>query len=143
MQWTVLVGAIGLFLGATVATWHFVGDQSTTAPDKASYVLHPIPISPQIEHAAGIGGIAMTIGAASWLTWAAVQHGYDLRWWLVFGPALAAAMLIGLAWRVMTAGGIDANIGAGILVLIGGPVLLILLAWAIGYGIYLASAANH
>ncbi|GAB3855740.1 hypothetical protein GCM10029963_50980 [Micromonospora andamanensis] len=52
------------------------------------------------------------------------------RWWFVLVPLILAGVLIGLAWRIVTAGAIGANIGAGLIVLGGGPVLLILLGVA-------------
>ncbi len=52
-------------------------------------------------------------------------------------PLLVAGFLAGAGWRVMTAGVQGSNIGAGFLVMIGVPLVLVLVAWALGYSIYL------
>src|SRR5215472_10703076 len=100
-----------------VATWYLVGDQSTTSPEHADYVIRPIRMSRQLERVIGVGGLLLTILAAAVLAWASVRHTFDLRWWLVIGPATAASALAGLVWRVFTAGVIGANIGAGCLLM--------------------------
>ena len=55
----------------------------------------------------------------------------------MLGPLVASAALIGFAWRVMTAQVIGANIGAGCVILFGGPLLLALLWWAVASAISL------
>lgn len=51
-----------------------------------------------------------------------------------------AGLLVGVGWRVLTAGVIGANIGAGLVIVFGGPVVAGLLLWALGRGVWLA---NH
>jgi hypothetical protein len=75
--------------------------------------------------------VVVTVAAGSGLTWASVQHSFEARWWSVLGPLVAAAALIGFAWRIFTVQVIGANIGAGCLIVFGGPVLLALLGWAV------------
>ena len=137
----VLTISVALVLAATIATWHLIGDQSTTSPQHADYAVKPIRMSRRLERIIGIGGLLLTIIAAAVLTWASVRHTFDLRWWLVIGPATAAGTLVGLAWRVFTAGVIGANIGAGCLLMFGGPLLALLLAWAIAVAVYLLTAS--
>ena len=43
----------------------------------------------------------------------------------------------------MTAGVIGANIGAGWVIISGGPILLMLLVWALAISVYLWSRAGH
>ncbi len=136
----ILVISVLLVLAATAAIWYLVGDQSTTSPENADYVIRPFRLSRQVERTAGIGGSLLAIAAAAVLTWASVRHDFDLRWWFVIGPALGAGALFGFAWRVFTAGVIGANIGAGCLLMFGGPVLVLLLAWAIAATVYLLTA---
>ncbi|TDC35953.1 hypothetical protein E1211_15025 [Micromonospora sp. 15K316] len=45
-------------------------------------------------------------------------------------PLVGAGILVGFGWQVMTAGGIGANIGAGLIVIFGGPILVALLSTA-------------
>jgi hypothetical protein len=58
------------------------------------------------------------------------EHSFDLRWWSALGPLVASAALIGFGWRAVTAQVIGANIGAGCVILFGGPLVLALLGWA-------------
>jgi hypothetical protein len=55
------------------------------------------------------------------------EHSFDLRWWSAFGPLVASAALIGFGWRAVTAQVIGANIGAGCVILFGGPLVFALL----------------
>jgi hypothetical protein len=137
----ILAISVTLVLAATVAIWYLVGDQSTTSAEHADYVIRPIRMSRRLEQIIGIGGLLLTVIAAAALTWASVRHTFDLRWWLVIGPATAAGALAGLAGRVFTAGVIGANIGAGCLLMVGGPLLGLLLAWAIAFAVYLMTAS--
>lgn len=136
----ILAACVVLVLAVTAATWYLIGDLSTTSPEHADYVIRPTRISPRLERVIGIGGLLLTVIAAAVLTWASVRHTFDPRWWLVIGPATAAGVLLALAWRVFTAGVIGANIGAGCLVMFGGPLLALLLAWAIAFAIHLLTA---
>ncbi len=116
----ILAISVILVLAATVATWYLVGDQSTTSPEHADYVIRPVRMSRRLERVIGMGGLLLAMLAAAVLTWASVRHTFDLRWWLVIGPATATGALVGLAWRIFTAGVIGANIGAGCLLMFGG-----------------------
>jgi hypothetical protein len=139
----ILAACIVLVLAVTMATWYLVGDQSTTSPAHADYVIRPVRMSRRLERIIGIGGLLLTVLAAAVLTWASVRHTFDLRWWLVIGPATAAGALVGIAWRVFTAGVIGANIGAGCLLMFGGPLLTFLLACAIAVAIYLLTGRSR
>jgi hypothetical protein len=52
-------------------------------------------------------------------------------------PLLAAGFIAGAGWRVLTAGVVGTNIGAGFVTIIGGPLVVVLVAWALGYALYL------
>ena len=133
VRWLVLAGAIALVLAVPVAAWWLIGDRySTLYPSQiSSSVIRPFPISPAAERAAGTGAVLAAIVAATWLTWASLRHEFDLRWWSVLGPLLLAGILAGFGWRVLTARMDGANIGAGCLILSGGPVVAALLGWAV------------
>lgn len=100
-------------------------------------------MSRRLERVIGIGGLGLAVLGAAVLTWASVRHAFDLRWWLAIGPATAAGALLGLAWRVFTAGVIGANIGAGCMVMFGGPLLALLLAWTIAVAVFLLTASQR
>jgi hypothetical protein len=55
----------------------------------------------------------------------------DRRWWEVIGPLVVAGLMVGVGWRVLTAGVVGANIGAGLALMTGGPVVAALLLWAL------------
>jgi hypothetical protein len=133
VRWLVLAGAVALVLAVPVAAWWLIGDRySTLYPSPiSSSVIRPFPISLAAERAAGTGAVLAAIVAATWLTWASLRHGFDLRWWSVLGPLLLAGILAGFGWRVLTARMDGANIGAGCLILSGGPVVAALLGWAV------------
>ena len=124
--------AVALVLAVPVVTWSLVGDQSTTGPDNADYVIRPVfRVSAGEPRVLRIVSLVLAIAAAAWLSWASVHNGFDLRWWSVIGPLLPLGILLGLGWRVFTAGVIGGNIGAGLYAFFAGPVMLALLVWAV------------
>lgn len=56
---------------------------------------------------------------------------------------MAAGFITGAGRRVMTAGAIGANIGAGLVVLFGSPLVAALLVWAVARSIYLVHRRRH
>jgi hypothetical protein len=137
-KWAIVPVAAGLVIAVLVATWWLVGDQSTVPlsadPD---YTFREFDIEPGTQRAAGIGSILLAVIALLALVWAAHRRHLDPRWWSVFVPLLVASFIVGCGWRVMTAGVIGANIGAGLAIMFGGPAVAVLLVWALGYSIHL------
>ncbi|HXB48581.1 MAG TPA: hypothetical protein VNW50_12545 [Streptosporangiaceae bacterium] len=132
MRQLATAAAVLLVLAVPVLTWWLVGDQSTTGPDNADYVLPPLfRVSRRATRALGTGALAVTVVAAALLIGASASHSFDLSWWSVVGPLLLLGILLSLGWRVFTAGVVGANIGAGLFVFIIGPVILALVAWVI------------
>jgi hypothetical protein len=130
----ILTGSVVLVLATTVAAWYLGGfwhDLRTNNFVDPDYFIRPFPISTAAERIIGVSAVVVTVAAGSGLTWASVQHSFEARWWSVLGPLVAAAALIGFAWRIFTVQVIGANIGAGCLIVFGGPVLLALLGWAV------------
>jgi hypothetical protein len=132
-RWLVLAGAVVLVLAVPVVAWWRIGDRySTLYPSPiSSSVIRPFRVSPAAERAAGGGAVLAAIVAAAWLTRASLRHEFDLRWWSVLGPLLAAGILAGFGWRVLTARMDGANIGAGCVILSVGPAVAALLGWAV------------
>jgi hypothetical protein len=114
-----------------------LGDQSTVPPSDADYAFRPLLIGAGAERAVGIGSVLLVVVALSVLVWATHRHLFGRRWWIVLGLLLAADFIIGSGWRVMTAGVIGANIGAGLVVMFGGPVLVVLLIGALALAVRL------
>jgi hypothetical protein len=137
-QWGVVVAAAALVVAFPVATWWLVGDQSTIhVSADADYAFEPFDVSVGAERTAGIGSAALAVAALLTLAWATRRRRFDARWWMVLIPLLAAGLIVGFGWRAMTAGVIGANIGAGLVVLLGGPAVAALLIWAAVYSIRL------
>jgi len=132
--------ALILVLAVPVAAWWLVGDQSTVpASMDPDYAFRPWRIGPVAARAAGIGSLAAGGVAAAVLIAMTLRRRLDYRWWAVLVPLAAAGIIAGAGWRVMTAGVIGANIGAGLLVFTCGPLVLGLLIWALAAGCLLAA----
>ncbi len=142
-RWTVRLAGLALALATPVATWWAIGDQSTVpASMDPDFLIRPLAIGAHIEFLVGVGALLVAVVASATLLWASRTRWLDQRWWFVLLPLLAAGLLVGAGWRVMTAGVIGANIGAGLVVLFGGPLLTGLLLWAAGWSIYLMVRAR-
>jgi hypothetical protein len=132
MRQLATAAAVLLVLAVPVVTWWLAGDQSTTSPDNADYVLRPrFRVGSRTTRALGTGTLAVTLVAAALLIGASASHSFDLSWWSVIGPLLLLGVLLGLGGRIFTAGVVGANIGAGLFVFFVGPVILALVAWVI------------
>jgi hypothetical protein len=129
--------AIGLALATPVATWWLVGQQDADVPagTELDYAYRPLDIDPEVERVVGIGSTLLAVVSAVVLL--GFRRRFDRRWWSVLIPVLAAGVLIGSGWRVLTAGVIGANIGAGMMLLFGVPLIAALLIWAVGRSLYL------
>jgi hypothetical protein len=136
--WAFAAAATELVIAFPVATWWLVGDLSTV-PASASpdYAFRPLAIGPGAERAAGIGSALLAASTSLMLAWGTRKRLVDPRWWSVIAPLLAAGVIAGAGWRVMTAGVIGANFGAGFVILAGGPVAAALLVAALVRAIYL------
>jgi hypothetical protein len=137
--WLVLLpSAVTLALATPLATWWLVGPLNT-APARVGldYAFRPWPINPAAARAAGIAATIVAVMSLTFLIWATARHRLDARWWRVLIPLLAAGFIAGAGWRVLTAGVLGANIAAGFVIMIGGPLVLILVAWALGCALYL------
>jgi hypothetical protein len=137
--WLVLLpAAVLLALATSVATWWLVGPLDT-GPARAGlrHAFSPWPISSAAARSAGIAAAILAVMSLTLLILATVRHRLDARWWRVLIPLLAAGFTVGAGWRVLTAGARSTIIGVGWVLLLGGPLVLVLLAWALGYALYL------
>lgn len=130
---------VGLVAAVPVAVWWLVGDQSTVPPTAdPDYYIRPLAVGSAVEQAAGIGSVVLAVGCAGVVAWCTAVRMLDPRWWSVLVPLLAAGSIAGSGWRVLTAGVIGTNFGAGIVIVLGAPVVAMLLAWALFRSLYLA-----
>lgn len=136
--WLALGASAGLVLAFPIATWWLVGDQSTVpASAHPDFAFRPLDVSRGAEHAAGLASVLLAAVAVLLLAWFTVRRLFDARWWSVLVPLMAAGFIAGAGWRVMTAGVIDANIGAGLIVFLGTPLIAALLVWSVARSMYL------
>lgn len=112
-----------------VAVWWLVGDLSFDGPD-LDYAVQPLPLAPGTERALGLGALALAALAFAVLLRPAGVLWRRPGWWAVLLPVTAAAVVVGAGWRVATAGVYGANIGFGLVVIVGGPVVATCLAFA-------------
>ncbi|MFH9014838.1 hypothetical protein ACH4C6_26095 [Streptomyces sp. NPDC017943] len=89
--------------------------------------------------AAVVGGIALVgVAAGAVVLMRGARRGVlDPRWWSVVGPLVVVGLMAGVGWRVLTAGVVGANIGAGLLLVLGAPVAAGLVVWAVARGVWL------
>lgn len=122
--WSSLAAAVTSLLAAMLVAAWLVGDLSYQGPVDSrlglDYAYRPLPLSADTYTAAGIVGLLVLLPAAAI---AARTSGFSL----VLTCAVGAGALTGLMYRVMTAGVIGANIGAGLALMAGGPLLLALM----------------
>lgn len=142
--WVVRLAGLSLVIAVPVLTWWLVGDLSTASlAEDPDYAVSPLPVSPTTERAVGTASLALAVGAVAVLTWAARRQALDRRWWTVLVLLVAAGGIVGLGWRVLTAGVIGANIGAGLFVLVGGPLVAALLLFALARSVFLLMRADR
>lgn len=121
----VLAALVSLPAAALASAW-LIGDLSFQGEAvELDYAVRPIAVPQGVEVAAGVAGLVLLA-----LSVAVVRR--VPRLWPVLACLVAAGLLAGVAYRVVTAGVIGANIGAGLAFFFGGPlVLLLLLAAAV------------
>ncbi|MEV2241691.1 hypothetical protein [Micromonospora sp. NPDC049891] len=128
---------VALLLSTPVVTGWLVGDLTGDAArrlaaegESLDYAVEPVSLGAVGDRVLVVVASTLMVVSLVLLIRATVTRKVDPRWWFVLVPLVLAGMLTGLAWRIVTAGAIGANIGAGLVVLAGGPVLLVLLGVA-------------
>ena len=124
-----LIASIVLAAAAPVATWSVVGDLSSPGITDPDYMFRPLDIPGPVELVLGLVATAAVLGSV-WVLVRAFHRGEVDRAWspVVVFPAVAG-VVAGFSWRVLTAGGIGANIGGG-LILLGAPFVVVALITA-------------
>ncbi|GAA0612915.1 hypothetical protein [Streptomyces crystallinus] len=135
-----VAGAAALLIAAApVAAWWLMGQQNVDGvpPAELDYAFRPLAIGPTQETALGASALLLTLCSAVFLLDASRRGRFDTRWWQVILPLLAAGLLLGVGWRILTAGVIGANIGAGLTLFLAGPTVAALVAGAVTRGVWL------
>lgn len=133
------VAAPLVLVPTTVATWWLVGDLSSRMPPGTDldYAFGPWPIDPLLETTAGIAASVVTVAVLVAAVVAVVAGRLRSPWLTLLIGLLGCGVVIGWAARALTAGGIGANIGAGLVVLFVAPLLGVALLLALGRAWYL------
>jgi len=132
-----LRGAVGLAVVLAVVTlpfaaWWLIGDQSTVPlSDDPDYTVRPPHINPSLARDVGIVSVALFVAAIAFALYATQKRWLGGRWWAVIGPLLLVGVIAAFGERLVTAGVIGANIGAGFVVFLGVPVVVAAIAWAV------------
>ncbi|MGP3971932.1 hypothetical protein [Streptomyces sp. 6N223] len=141
-RWSVFPAAAGLVVSVPVGVWGLVGQRNASgvAPAELDYAVRPWDLPSGAETLLGACGTLAALGCAALLL-AATRAGYlRPQWWHVLLPLVVAGAALAVGWRVITAGTIGANIGAGLVVLFGTPLVAVLLLWSATCGLGLALA---
>jgi hypothetical protein len=128
-RWPAVAGVV-LVVATPVATWWLVGDLSTQLPDP-DHLIRPVDIGDTAEHVVGVGAVVLAAASVVALVVAGRRGRVDRGWWPVLVELLLAGALGGAGWRVLTAGVIGANIGAGFVLGVGAPVVVFLVGSAV------------
>lgn len=131
------VGGLVLLLTVPVLTAWRTGDltdeQTRSLAERGvrlDYAFEPLSFGPAGDRAVVVAACTTLAGSSGYLVWRTVTGRMRLRRWLVLLPLVPIGVIAGYSWRVWTSGQIGANIGAGLTVLFGGPVVLVLLLLA-------------
>jgi hypothetical protein len=131
-----LAGAFAI-LATPVAAWWLIGDQSESRVPRRNrdYFARAPNVASWIVATAGAVALLVLVAAAGVLV-QAVRHRRIARGWMgVVGLLSFAGVLVAFFGRIATAGVDGANIGAGLSLIVGGPVLIVVVAPAIGLGV--------
>lgn len=114
---------------APVVTWWLIGDLTETRlnPD---YIVEPPTLTTAQESVLGIAATVFEFGALLVIVSALRRRLIGLDELQVAAPLLLAGAASGLAFRVVTAGTHGANIGGSMILLVGPPFVLGMLAWS-------------
>jgi hypothetical protein len=83
------------------------------------------------EQVAGVSAAVLAAAAVVALMHAGRAGRFDRRWWPVLVELMLAGALCGAGWRILTAGVIGANIGAGLVLWVGAPIVAALVGLAV------------
>ncbi|MEU8033630.1 hypothetical protein AB0C13_34280 [Streptomyces sp. NPDC049099] len=132
--------ATALVAAVPVAAWGLMEQQDAEGlpASELDHAFQPWDIADGTATVIGATALLVTAVAAALLVRATRRGALDWRWWSVLGPLTVAGLLAGVGWRVLTAGVVGANIGAGLTIMLGGPVVAGLMLWSLARSVWLA-----
>ncbi len=116
---------LSLVLASPVVTWWTIGDMSTTKTQRPDYLLRPLMLSETAELLVGITATAAMLG--SFISLVGLWRRRLIRWVDVgiVLPLLVIGVVLGVTYRVITAGVIGANIGGALMIMLFDPAIII------------------
>ncbi len=126
-----LIAVLVVALTSAATTWWLVGDLTVTTSGHITYTIVPPDISPGWGRAIGIGSAVIGGSAVASALYGSAKGRWDPGWRWVMAMVGGAGMILGYGSRVLTAGFSGANLGAGLVVLLGAPIVLGLLGAAL------------
>ncbi|GGN50851.1 hypothetical protein FHR83_008991 [Actinoplanes campanulatus] len=124
LGWPFAVMLVPLFPAAVVASWWLVGDQTNDEARelaaqgvKLDYSMEPITLGAAGDRVLGIAGCAAVVALVAILVAGSATRRMHRAWWGVAASVVLLGGYLGLVERTFTAGGIGANIGAGLVFL--------------------------
>ncbi|MEV8544873.1 hypothetical protein [Streptomyces sp. NPDC051572] len=138
---THLSAAATLVAAVPVAVWGLLGRQDVEgfSASELDYAYRPLDISDGAAAVVGVVALLLAGVGGALLVRASRRGELERRWWEVLAPLMPAGVIVGVGWRVLTAGVLGVNVGAGLTMLFGGPVVAGLLLWALVRGIWPAN----
>ena len=122
--------AVALVLATPVAAWFLVGDLSATQFDDLDYLWRAPALPAAVELVLGVLAALIAVASATVLSVAFHRGQVRRQWSATVVPLCAAGALLGYAGRVVSAGGIGANIGGALMIFFAGPLIVALVAAA-------------
>lgn len=123
---TALSAAIAATIAAPLLAWALIGNLSEPGLTDPDFLLPPLTTTPAIRFALlAVSAVVLAVGLAT--TWTSARRRViTQREATALVPALGIGAFTGLAVRVLTAGGVGANIGGGLVVMAAPFVVLML-----------------
>ena len=122
--------AVALVLATPVAIWFLVGDLSATQFDDLDYLWRAPVLPAPVELLLGALATLVALASATMLAVALRRGQVRRQWSATVVPLCGAGAVAGYAGRVVSAGGIGANIGGAMMIFLAGPLILALAAAA-------------
>ena len=128
-----------LAVAVPVAIWWMIGDLSfrPNDPDSLDYMWRQPTIDPAFANAAGWLAVLVVVASLFTLVWAARGRVLDSRWWLVVVLVTMAGIGLAVIERMVTAGVVGANIGGGLALFVGVPMVALALIAALTVSIWM------
>jgi hypothetical protein len=141
-----MLSGFGAVFAMPFVAWWLIGDQSETnlrPRDELDYVSRAPAISGRVT--AIVGAIALVIVVVGVVVhFIAAKRGLlDLRWLAVLATFLIAGFLLAAIGRAVTAGVVGANIGGGMAIVFGLPVVALLIGYAVVQATWLIASKHR